>query len=1122
MKCPKCQSENRRSVKFCEDCGASMEVQCPSCNALLQMGIKYCGECGHDITLPSEPAPKELSLEEKIDKIQKYIPKGLAEKILSQRDQIEGERKHVTVMFCDMKGFTPLVEKIGADEAYAIMDQVYEILIHQVRDYDGTVNEMTGDGIMALFGAPIAIENAPQRAILTAMNIHREMARYNDRLRQEKQDIPQIKMRVGIHSGSVVVGTLGNDLRVEFKAVGDTVNLASRMENLAKPGATYITEDTFKLAEGLFRFEALGTKKIKGKKDPVKVYQVIARSNRSTRFDVSTERGLTPLVGRKRELEILLDGFEMAKSGRGQAFSIVAEAGSGKSRLLYEFRKKITNEVVTILEGKCLSYAKSIAFHPILDMAKIIFGIEEKDQENEIRNKIQNELKQLQLNESDNLPFMLGLFSFNETGVNPSIKTTDMVKERIIELLIKIALKISEKQPLVFVVEDLHWMDRNSEDLLKDLLESIPASKVMVIFTYRPEYKEKWGRKSYYNQINLNRFSNHESTSMIRNLLTMEAIDQKFEELVLEKAEGNPFYIEELVKSLIDLSFIKKEGESYRIVKNIENVDLPATIQSIIMARVDLLPEGAREILKVGSVIEREFEFGLIKHLMDFSDTDLIAQLLILKDSELLYERGIAPNTAYIFKHALTRDVIYDSILRSKRKALHEKVGNAVETLFSESIRDHYEILLEHYVKCENNEKGVKYSRLAETKAEKLGSLTDAVNHALKGLDCLENLPRTEDTQKEVFTRRTRLGLYDFQLFHYVEAKQYIEPIVDEVLSKSRDKTTARTLSILGAYELWVEEDREKAITYLEESLNIAKEVHDIPSLFFTNESLGYFYMHNCQFAEGLNHYNTALDINIAANTIWGISVAYGIISLLYNHSGNLLKGFKTSEKALKLAGDSGDLYSKSTSNAYHGYSHYVMGFFDEAIALSLKAGEYSERIGFNINSGFSYSTLAEVFREMGDYKSAKNYYEKAIYYYKKGNFKSLFNICELGLVLSRVLLGEKDFDNSVLDEFINMNNLKILEGPLKRQVAEVLINMDHSGISDAEQWILDAIKVNEQSEMMWELGKDYLIYADILRLDGNTSKAKECITRSINIFDKCGSVGYVKIAKQKYEQAAK
>jgi len=285
--------------------------------------------------------PQRTLLEEKLEKIQKYLPKDLTEKILSQRGKIEGERKQVTVMFCDLEAFTPLVEKIGADEAYSIMDQIYELLIHAVHDYEGTVNEMTGDGIMALFGAPIALEDAPQRAIRSALAVHREMVKFNDKLTEEKKEIPPLRMRIGIHSGPVVVGTLGNDLRVEFKAVGDTVNLASRMEDLAESGTTYITEDTFKLTEGLFRFEALGAKEIKGKDEPVQVYQVITTSNRSTRFDVSAERGLTPLVGRERELEILLDGFEMVKSRRGQAFSIVAEAGTGKSRLLYEFRKPL-------------------------------------------------------------------------------------------------------------------------------------------------------------------------------------------------------------------------------------------------------------------------------------------------------------------------------------------------------------------------------------------------------------------------------------------------------------------------------------------------------------------------------------------------------------------------------------------------------------------------------------------------------------------------------------------------------------------------------------------------------------------------------------------------------------
>ncbi len=370
MKCPKCQFENREGAKFCKKCGAKLELGCPSCGHAYEPDSAFCDECGHNLILPAEPTPKDLSFDEKLDKIQRYLPKGLTEKILSQKDKIEGERKQVTVMFCDMEGFTALVEKLGPEDAYNIMDQVYEVLIHKVHDYEGTVNEMTGDGIMALFGAPIALEDAPQRAIRSSLAVHRELTKSSERFKQEIEGIPPIKMRIGIHTGPVVVGTLGNNLRVEFKAVGDTVNLASRMEGLAEAGSTYVTEETFKLTEGFFCFEALGARAIKGKEEPINVYRVIAPSKRRTRFDVHAERGLTPFVGRKRELELLLDGFQRAKAGRGQAFSITAEAGVGKSRLLYEFRKAVTSEDVTFLEGKCLSYSRGVVYHPVIDILK--------------------------------------------------------------------------------------------------------------------------------------------------------------------------------------------------------------------------------------------------------------------------------------------------------------------------------------------------------------------------------------------------------------------------------------------------------------------------------------------------------------------------------------------------------------------------------------------------------------------------------------------------------------------------------------------------------------------------------------------------------------------------------
>lgn len=286
MQCPKCQFENPDEKKFCRECGAKLLLACPQCAAEILSSDKFCGECGNKLSVPSEVVPKDLSFDEKLTKIQKYLPKGITEKILSQRDRIEGERKQVTVMFCDMEEFTSLSEKLGPEEAYTIMDQIYEILIHKVHDYEGTVNEFTGDGIMALFGAPIALEDAPQRAIRSAYAIHREMTKFSDKIKQEKQNIPTIRMRIGIHTGPVVVGTLGNDLRVEFKAVGDTVNLASRIEGLAVPGSTYASEDTFKLTEGLFRFEALGEYAVKGKEEPVKAYRVIAPSTSRTRFAI--------------------------------------------------------------------------------------------------------------------------------------------------------------------------------------------------------------------------------------------------------------------------------------------------------------------------------------------------------------------------------------------------------------------------------------------------------------------------------------------------------------------------------------------------------------------------------------------------------------------------------------------------------------------------------------------------------------------------------------------------------------------------------------------------------------------------------------------------------------------
>ena len=779
-----------------------MEIACSSCGKINPLSNKFCSECGHKIILPAEPIPKELSFDEKLAKIQRYLPKDLTQKILAQRDKIEGERKQVTVMFCDMEGFTTLTEKLGSEEMYSIMDQVYEILIHKVHDYEGTVNELTGDGIMALFGAPIALEDAPQRAIRSALAIHREINKFSDRMKQEKR-IPTLKMRIGIHTGPVVVGTLGNDLRVEFKAVGDTVNLASRMEGLADPGTTYVTEDTFKLTEGFFRFESLGEKQVKGKEEPIKVYQVIAPSTRRTRFDVSAERGLTPFVGRERELELLLDGFERVKAGKGQAFSIISEAGVGKSRLLYEFRKAVANEDVTFLEGKCLSYSRGVAYHPVIDILKSNFDIQEGEGDQEIREKVKRGLKITGVDETSTLPYLLELLSVKDSGIDQISMSPEARKDRIIEALKRIVLKGSEIRPLIMAFEDLHWLDKGSEDVLKNHLESIPGARVLLIFTYRPEFVHTWGAKSYHSQLTLHRLSNRESLEMVTHILGIKEIEKALEELILEKTEGVPFFIEEFIKSLKDLKIIEKKENAYRLSKDIQQMTIPSTIQDVIMARVDSLPEGAKEVLQTGSVIEREFSYPLVKHLWTSRNRNYSPIFPSLKDSELLYERGIYPQSNYIFKHALTREVVYDSILAKRKKKLHEEIGNAIEELYKDSLSEHYEVLAEHYFLSENYLKSAEYSRLASRKAEKTASLNDAIAHAKKRITSLKNYPKQIDVQKQIIDARTVLGLYMAQMNFNIEAKEAIDPIIDLAIKHDYKKRLCQIYSIMGCILLF-------------------------------------------------------------------------------------------------------------------------------------------------------------------------------------------------------------------------------------------------------------------------------------------------------------------------------
>ena len=1118
MICSKCQLENPDTQKFCGECGAKLEKVCPKCGYNNPSQYKFCGECGHNFTIPAETSPKELSFDEKIEKIQRYLPKGLTEKILSQKDRIEGERKQVTVMFCDMVGFTQLVERLGPEEAYSIMDQVYEILIHKVHDYEGTVNEMTGDGIMALFGAPIALEGAPQRAILSAMAIHREMARFSDKIKEETKGIPPLKMRIGIHAGPVVLGTLGNDLRVEFKAVGETVNLASRTEGLAEPGATYVTENTFKMTEGFFRVEAMGEKKVKGKEEPISVYRVIGPSTRRTRFDVSAERGLAPFVGRERELELLLDGFKRAKSGRGQAISIMAEAGVGKSRLLYEFRKAVANEDATFLEGKCLSYSRGVAYHPVIDILKANFDVMEGDGDVEIREKVKRGLKILGLDQALTLPYFLELLSVKDSGIDKIPMSPEAKKDRIMEALKQIVLKGSEIRLLILSYEDLHWADKTSEDILKYILESIPGARVLMLFTYRPEFVHTWGGKSFHSQLTLNRLSNRESLIMISDLLGTEDIESDLEELILEKTEGVPFFIEEFVESLKELKVIERKDSRYHLAKDMQDVAIPSTIQDVIMARVDSLPEGAKELLQTGSVIEREFSYKLIKQVTGLPERELLSQLSLLKDLELLYERGIYPQSTYIFKHALTQEVVYDSILTKRKKSYHEEIARAMEDLYKENIDEKYELLSEHYIRSENYEKGAEYSRLVRKKALKTGSVIDGIAYAMKTVDCLERLPQSDNILREIVKARTILGFHNTQLNYHVEAKEAIDPIMDLVLKSDDKRMQSQVLIIVGTYTYTVEEDFPKAIKYLEDALKLAEEVKDIASLILVEFWLGLGLVLYCEFEKGLGYFKKTRERSLAVNSLWGASIAESNISCFtYFFQGKLNDAFQHSLEAIRLAEESDDIYSKTIAYSSHAISCYGKGHLEEAKQNFFKGIDFAERLNYFIWLSLNNLFLGEIYSEMGEYGAAGYCYDKAILFMEDSKvFRSWICWSKIALAKVKVMSNEKNIKFDPLYNYVSQNRLKAFEGLLRRYVGEILLHVDNQRISDVEDWIKKAIELDERNGILFSLGADYALYGELFKRKGDISKAKENLSKTIEIFKDCGADGWVKNAEKK------
>jgi class 3 adenylate cyclase/tetratricopeptide (TPR) repeat protein len=1120
MLCLGCQFDNPDDSNFCFECGQKLEQKCPKCEKALPVGVKFCNECGHKLTAKSTPSQKDFSFDEKLNKIQRYLPKGLTEKILSQKDRIEGERKQVTVMFCDMEGFTALSEKLGIEETYSVMDKIYEILIHKVYDYDGTVNEMTGDGIMALFGAPIALEDAVQRAIRSALSIHREMTKFSNKNKQGQVNLPSIKMRIGIHTGPVVVGTLGNDLRVDFKAVGDTVNLASRMEGLAEPGTTYVTEDTFKLSEGFFRFESLGENDIKGKKKPIKVYRVIAPSTSRTRFDVSAERGLTAFVGRERELELMLDGFERAKSGRGQAFSIMGEAGVGKSRLLYEFRKAVANEDVTFLEGKCLSYSRGVAYHPVIDILKSNFDIREEDKDSDIRKKVSRGLKVLDAEKASTLPYLLELLSVSDSGIDKISISAETRKDRIIEAVRRIALKGSDTRLLIMAFEDLHWIDKSSEDSLRDLLENISGARVFLIFTYRPEFVHTWGGKSYHNQVTLNRLSNRESLAMVAHLLSTENFDKGLEELVLDKTEGVPFFIEEFIKSLLEQKVINKRRGKYRLVKDTEAMIVPSTVQDVLMARIDSLAESAKDVLQTGSVVGREFNQNLIQVVTGMSERELLSDLSVLKDSEFEYERGIYPQSSYIFIHALTQEVAYNSLMSKRRKEIHEAIGKAIESLHVQRLDEFYEILAYHYSKSDSFEKAYQYLKLSGNKTTRNYSNWEAFRFYKDALEVFNQLSDCRDNKRKQIEVILLMSGPMMFLAYPNDSLGILEEGV-RLCKKLNDKKSLATIySLLGIYYMHRGKPLE-AIKYSEIGFEGPPKLQDLELIAPIARGLCVSYLAAGKFQKASDFAPKVIDLVEKAHResdLFGAPFhTYSLLCAYYALSlamlGNFEKATEYFKKGLRAASSINHLASLGAAEAMFGLMLIIKGDGTNAIKHFQNSIRYFEESKTVLIFAVTWSGLGSGYYYLGELEAARKHISRGIELTNRGGSEWWKSFHYLYLSKVHFDLGDQKSSRSAIEEALKIsqkNSEKHFEGASWAFLGMILGKSNPSQSDTAAKYILKGIEILNELKIKPWCAEGYLYLGELYVSTGNREDALNNLRKAESMFQEIGMDGYL------------
>jgi predicted ATPase/class 3 adenylate cyclase len=964
-----------------------------------------------------------------------YMPAHLTDKILAARAALEGERKQVTVLFADLKDSTELIRGLDPEAAQQLLDPAIHRMMDAVHRLEGTVNQVLGDGIMALFGAPIAHEDHALRACYAALAMQAAMHSYTEDVRRTRG--LELRMRVGLNSGEVVVRAIGNDLHMDYSAVGETTVLAARMEQTATPGSIRLTPSTLGLVEGLVQVAALGPVPVKGLVEPVEVFELVGASRLRRRLQAAAARGLTPFVGRQQELEALYQALARAQTGHGQVVALVGEAGVGKSRLVHECVHSHRTQGWRMLESASMSYGKATPYFPVTDLLKRYCHVDDGDDARTIRAKVTGQVLTLDETLQEALPALLALLEAVPDD-SPFLKLDPpQRRQRTLDGLKRVLLRESQVQPLLLVFEDLHWIDTETQALLDSLVESLPTAPLLLLVNYRPEYQHAWGSKTYYTQLRLDPLRPASAEAFLTALLGDDPSLAPLTPLLIARTEGNPFFLEESVRTLVEMGVLVGAPRAYRLVQALPTIQVPATVQAVLAARIDRLPPEDKRLLQTAAVIGTDVPFALLRAIADVPEEVLHRGLTHLQAAEFLYETRLFPEPEYTFKHALTHEVAYSSLLLERRRGLHARLVEAIEALASDrgievtsgakglpagrQGLDQVERLAHHALRGEVWDKAVTYCQQAGARAYDRAAFVEAVAAFEQALQALARLPEDSDTRVLAIELRlavdgplSALGEYRRRLALLGEAEALARVLDDRARRGRVLAQMAQLLRLTG--------DLDGAIAAGQQALELAAELGDRALQLHASYNLGQVYTaigdfgraaellrRNVEaadrgsgtpstdvriqsrawlaqtlgalgaFAEGRRHGEEALRLATLEGRGVTPITAHACLGNLYRAQGDLEHAIRVLEQGLALCRASGNRNALRLIAASLGYASALQGRLAEGHALLKEAISESTRTGAVQNQAYWVAWLSEVCRLAGRGEEAWQHARQAL-----------------------------------------------------------------------------------------------------------------------------------------------